>query len=118
MLLKFSKTAITTNGYISDFFSISRSIKQGCPIAPLLYIIQAEPMACKIRSNQNIVGIQLPILDGRPAQAKLNQYVDDTQLFAKNELSLPHIFDDLSIYENASGAKMNKEKTKGLFIGS
>jgi hypothetical protein len=118
MLLKFSKTAITTNGYISDFFSISRSIKQGCPIAPLLYIIQAEPMACKIRSNQNIVGIQLPILDGRPAQAKLNQYVDDTQLFAKNELSLPHIFDDLSIYEKASGAKMNKEKTKGLFIGS
>ena len=35
MLLKFSLTAIQTNGFVSEYFSISRSIKQGCPVAPI-----------------------------------------------------------------------------------
>jgi exonuclease III len=117
MMLSGSKIAIQTNGFLSEFFTISRSIKQGCPVAPLLYIIQAEPMACKIRKNTQISGIKLPIVDTFSSCAKINQFVDDTQLFAKNEASLPYIFKDLHIYEKASGAKMNKEKTKGLMIG-
>ena len=117
MLLQNSKVTIQTNGYFTDFFSISRSIKQGCPVAPLLYIIQAEPMACKIRKNPNIEGIQLPLIDNKPRSAKLNLYVDDTQLFAKTVKSVPFIMKDLTIYGKASGAKMNKEKTRGLGIG-
>ena len=44
MLFKRGKTCIKTNGFISKFFAISRSARQGCPAAPILYIIQAEPM--------------------------------------------------------------------------
>ena len=117
MLLKSAKTSISTNGFLSKYFPISRSIKQGCPVAPLLYILQAEPMACGIRQNDNIVGIQLPAIE-RPLTAKINQFVDDTQLFVQNETSLPHIFNELSNYEKASGAKMNKDKTVGLCIGT
>ena len=80
MLLVDSKVAIQTNGFISIFFPISRSVKQGCPIAPLLYIIQAEPIACKIRNNPNIKGIKLPSLDNVKKEAKLNLFVDDSQL--------------------------------------
>jgi hypothetical protein len=32
--------AIQTNGFISVYFQISCSIKQDCPIAPFLYILQ------------------------------------------------------------------------------
>ena len=117
MLLKSSKTAIQTNGFISEYFSISRSIKQGCPVAPILYILQAEAMACAVRNDKNIEGLKLPVIDNKQLTIKLNQYVDDTQFFLKNERSLPHLFKQLNFYEYASGAIMNKEKTTGLFIG-
>ena len=51
-------------------------------------------------------------------QVRINQFVDDTQLFVRNETSPPHIFNELSNYEKASGAKMNKDKTVGLCIGT
>ena len=117
MLLKSAKTSISTNGFLSKYFPISRSIKQGCPVAPLLYIFQAEPMACGIRQNENIGGIQLPAIE-RPLTVNINQFVDDTQLFVQNETSLPHSFNELSNYEKASGAKMNKDITVGLCIGT
>ena len=117
MLLKSSQTAIQTNGFVSEFFSISRSIKQGCPVAPILYILQAEAIACAVRNDTNIEGLNLPIHENIQLCIKLNQYVDDTQFFLKNENSLPHLFKQLKLYESASGAKMNKEKTTGLFIG-
>ena len=117
MLLKGSKTCIKTNGFLSDFFSLSRSIKQGCPVAPLLYIIQAEAMAASIRKDENIQGIKLPSPVNTSLETRLSQFDDDTQFFCKNEDSLPHIFRNLKRYEEASGARVNKSKTTGLLIG-
>jgi hypothetical protein len=48
MLVKSAATSIKTNGFVSKYFSISRSCRQGCPVAPLIYTLQAEPMACTI----------------------------------------------------------------------
>jgi hypothetical protein len=42
--------------------AISRSARQGCPAAPILYIIQAEPMACAIRNTPEIHGIKQDFL--------------------------------------------------------
>ena len=112
MLLKDSKTCIKTNGYVSKYITISRSARQGCPIAPLLYIIQAEPMACAIRANENVEGIKLSV-DGHIDEAKISLFADDTQLLNKNEKSVEKSFEILNIYELASGAKINFEKTRG-----
>ena len=60
MLLKEAKTCKLTNGFRSMNFPITRSMRQGCPIEPLIYILQAEPLACAIRKNQNIIGLPLP----------------------------------------------------------
>jgi hypothetical protein len=43
-------------------------------------------------------------------------FVDDTQLFNKNYESVKKSFDILTIYEKASGSKVNYEKTKDLDI--
>ena len=50
-----------------------------------------------------IVSIQLLVIE-RPSNAEINQHVDVTQLFARNETSLLHIFHDQSKYEQALGA--------------
>ena len=49
---------VTNNGYASNFFKLSRGIRQGCPISALLFIIVAEIMACSIRSSDNISGVE------------------------------------------------------------
>ena len=52
MMLKESKTAIKTNVFLSEYLPISRSMKQDCPSAPLLYIIKAESMAAPLDRTQ------------------------------------------------------------------
>mgnify|MGYP003875055635 CR=1 FL=1 len=73
-----AKTCIHTNGFTSRFLGITRSIRQGCPIAPMLYILQAEPLAASIRNNPNIKGIKLPTRTGDFIETKLNMFADHT----------------------------------------
>ena len=70
MLVKNATTSIKTNGFVSIFLSIFRSCRQGCPVAPLIYILQAEPMACATRGNNDIVVKLLWFLD----EPNLNVY--------------------------------------------
>jgi hypothetical protein len=44
-------------------------------------------------------------------ETKVNMFADDTQLINKTEESIEETFKTLEIYEKASGAKMNLEKT-------
>jgi hypothetical protein len=37
MLVKSAATSIKTNGFVSKYFSISCSCRQGCPVASLIY---------------------------------------------------------------------------------
>ena len=63
-------------------------------MAPLVYILQAEPVACAIRGDSEIQGIKkLPGgKDGEYIETKLCMFADDTQLFNKNDESVKKIF--------------------------
>ena len=81
MLFKRGKPCIKTNGFINFVFAISRSARQVCPTAPILYIIQTEPMDCTIRSIPVIHYIQLPDCEGQPAkEVNICMIANDTQL--------------------------------------
>ena len=87
---------------------------QGCPISPLLYILQAEPFAWVIYKNENIIGIPLQYIDPhtrKQANFKLVSYVNDAQFFNSSEESIREPFKNAEKYEKASGAKIQKIKT-------
>jgi len=118
MLYKCGQSSILTNGFLSRFFRLSRSLRQGCPIASYLYVLQAEPMAQSIRNNDKIKGIVLPTPNpGDKITTKISMFADDTQLFHSTEASIVEGFRTLDVYCKASGAKLNIHKTKGLYIG-
>jgi len=80
-----------------------------------LYILNAEILALHIRANKLIRGLRRP---DSQHEVNLSQYADDTSLLLRDEESIHTTFQTLDKYEQASGAKINRDKCKGLWCGS
>ena len=52
-------SCVLVNGHTSNAFAVTRGVRQGCPLSPLLYIIVAETIACAINKDNNIDGFRL-----------------------------------------------------------
>ena len=105
---------ILINGALGGPFSISRGVRQGCPLSPLLYILAAEPFSRAIQESPDIVGFPLPNGD----TVKILQYADDTTCFVMDDASLLALLNICDRFANATGAKLNLDKTEGLLFGS
>ena len=101
-------------GYMTNYFRVSRSVRQGCPLSPLLFVLCVELLAQKIRQNPEITGIELP----NSIEAKLSQFADDTTLICKDTMSLRGSMSVLGSFGEISGLKLNSKKTKAMWIGS
>ena len=75
-----------------------------------------EVLASLIRSSPGIEGFILP--GARGLQARVRLYADDTTAILRNLRSLTNLFDCVSVYENGSGAKLNRSKTEAMWLGA
>ena len=74
IMYKNTISQICTNGHISEVFTLTRGVRQGCPLSAMLFVIVAECMLIAIRKCKQINGFLLP--DGR--ESKVKAYADDT----------------------------------------
>ena len=107
-------SSVLINSERSDSFFVSRGVRQGCPLSPLLYIIISETLACAIHADPLIDGFSLP----GNRLVKIQQYADNTTIFVMSDQALVHVFAVFHRYELASGAKLNVTKSHGLLVGS
>ena len=107
-------STVIVNGHLSDAFPVSRGVRQGCPLSPLLYVLVAETMACAVRADTRIDGFPLPCSNRR---VKISQYADDTTVLVCSDVSLVALFQLFERYERASGARLNPRKCCGLLLG-
>ena len=117
-LYKNAKSSIITNGQQSAYFNITRGIRQGDSLSALLYIIQLEPLAQKLRETNKIKGIKIKLdnMNNSEIEIKGCQYVDDCNTFLKDKSCINDLADILNRYEEVSGSKVNFDKTKALAI--
>eukprot|EP00253_Pinus_taeda_P009858 PITA_09858 len=100
------------NGRSTEFFTASRGLRQGCPLSPLLYAIQAFVLSFQLDFCQ-----QIQILPGlRMVQnvKEINhaQFADDTLLLGGASINSASSFKkELDIYKEASGSKINYSKS-------
>lgn len=114
LLYKNIKSAVMTNGFISDKFNVTRSVRQGCALSPLLYVLAIEPFAIKIRSDPHIRGLRMP---GVNREIRIVQYADDNTNIVTTDESIRKVFMIAELYGKASGGLINKTKTLGFWLG-
>lgn len=101
------QSSINVNGYLSPFFGLSRGVRQGCPLSPLLYVLVSEVLAVNICCNPRISGLCLP---DSMVLSPISQYADDTSLILTSDHSIEAVFETYALFEKASGARLNQSK--------
>lgn len=99
-------------GSLSVPIQMKRGIRQGCPMSGQLYTLAIEPLLCLLRIK--LTGI---LVSNKPeAEAiKLSAYADDITVMVRNTHDVQVIKEALKIYEGASSAKLNWQKTEALW---
>ncbi|MCO5569111.1 hypothetical protein L7F22_022818 [Adiantum nelumboides] len=117
-LYRSASGSVTIGGHVGRTFQLSRSVRQGCPLAPYLFLFVAEMMSDFIRGQQPALrGLLMPMADEPDLIDQ--EYADDTLLFLHYSPDvLDTIRDALEIFCVASGARINWHKSYGILAGS
>ena len=103
------------NGQLTPKIAIKRSVRQGCPLSMLLYILCLEPLISKIQSNTLIQGLRIP--NGNQ-EIKSIQHADDMTVIVTKEMSYKILNNETKDFGNVSGSKINVDKTEILCLGN
>ena len=103
------------NGLRSEPFTLTRSIRQGCPLSPMLYILALEPFLRKLKANPTLCGLTLP---GASEVARYTAYADDVSVLVTSSAEVEEVSKEIGRYKDVTGAKINREKSVGLRLGS
>ena len=106
------ESSVLNNGFCTNSFKLSRGVRQGCPLCPYLFILSVELLACKIRQDKEIQGIQI-----FKKEIKISQFADDTSLLCNSCKSVQRAIQVLNDFGDVSGLRLNPSKTKALWLG-
>jgi hypothetical protein len=108
------ESAVVINGWTSTFFKPSRAVRQGCPLSPLVYVLCIEILAVNISTSPNVTCVYLP---DSIEQYKCSGYVDDTTIAVTTNEWI-EVFSIYDTFKEASGTKLNRGKSKGMWLGA
>ena len=99
-------SCVLNNSFTTNFFSVSRRVRQGDPLSPLLFILSLEILACYIRQDRNIHGLVI-----NNEEIKLTLFADDVTCFLRDRLSYLHLLVIIKFFSRFSGLSVNDDKT-------
>ena len=112
MLYIDSWCAVGLNGQSSEPFKRTRSIHQGCPLAPFFYLFVADCLSYLLDKDVAVKGLQLPRNQGEEIDQK---YVNDTNLYLEGSFkNLNNTKDVLKTYAAASYTQNNWKKSQAI----
>ena len=115
IIYKDMSSKVMVNGTFTEESKIFRSVRQGCPLSMLLYVICLEPLIYKINNNNSIKGLKIP---NCKKEVKSIQHADDITDIIINDSSFKALEIENKKYSEASGSKINPEKTEILKFGN
>ncbi|CAI5473374.1 unnamed protein product [Closterium sp. Yama58-4] len=106
-----TRTSLLVNGWIGEAVEVVSGVRQGCPLAPYLFLCAVEPLA------QEAANRRIGISEGDQRLAYLG-YADDTTLILEGEEQIAAAEKLLEEFAGESGLTTNKEKSVVLPLGS
>jgi hypothetical protein len=112
-LYKEATSAIKMNGDLGLDFQLARLVKQGCPLAPYLFILATDVLGYMLADPKyEVEGLSLP----KGSLIRDQTFADDTTLYLKG--TPPHLDKAqrvLTLFSSAFGAKINWHKSAAIW---
>ncbi|KAJ4451298.1 hypothetical protein ANN_02759 [Periplaneta americana] len=109
-LYRNAHSRIQINGYFTKPIPIQKSVRQGCPLSMILFTLCLEPLLRMIDRHLTL----MPNPMGIPT---VQAYADDISVICRNESQLGNLVDILTLYCNATNARVNYKKSALLPLG-
>ena len=106
--------SVMVNGESSKTFRLQRSVRQGCPLAPYLFLLTVDVLGRMLQHPEcRVQGLRLP--DNTTITNQM--FADDTLLLLEGTRdNLDRALHVINRFGAASGAKLNLHKSVGLWI--
>ena len=111
------QAVVQVNGRRSGVIAIERSVRQGCPLSPLLYVLALEPLLRRLRDEGTSPALRGIPFVGRLA-ARVSAFADDVTVFVSRLRDIEAVKEAVVEYERIAGAKVNFDKSEGLRLGA
>ncbi|KAG1529343.1 hypothetical protein G6F51_014173 [Rhizopus arrhizus] len=92
-------------------------MRQGDPLSPLLFNLALEPLPRTLMSSSQLSGFRF-LTDSTAERPILKSlaYADDILVFLSSPSELPILLSTISMYERASNARLNRDKTLAVSL--
>ena len=107
------ESRVLINGFLTESFPISRSVKQGDALSCVLFNLCIDTLIRSISNCPRIPSIRVNNLH----IPKVVAYADDVAILTNSE-ALQHVFDTYNSFSDISGLYLNVDKTEILRLSS
>ncbi|CAI5978792.1 unnamed protein product [Closterium sp. NIES-65] len=107
-----SFTRLLVNGWLGDRVDVRKGVRQGCPLAPYLFLCAVEPICQEAKRRK------LGINDHHADRLAYLGYADDTTLVLKGKRQIERAEELLEEFGARSGLRVNKDKSALLPLGA
>lgn len=105
-------TSIIVNGQVGTPIMVQNSVRQGCPMSPLLFALYLEPLCRMVAASTKIEGL---VMGGR--ELRVLAYADDVALICTTAAQAGEVLRLAHRFCGFSGAELNLEKSEGAWLG-
>ena len=111
-----ASAAVIVNGEQSQTFQLQRSVRQGCPLAPYLFLLTVDVLGQMLQHPEcGVQGLRLP--DNTSITNQM--FADDTLLLLDgNKENMDRALNVVHRFGAASGAKLNLHKSVGIWLSN
>ncbi|CAI7767926.1 unnamed protein product [Closterium sp. NIES-54] len=107
-----SFTRLLVNGWLGYRVDVRKGVRQGCPLAPYLFLCAVEPICQEAKHRK------LGINDDHVDRLAYLGYADDTTLVLKGKRQIERAEELLEEFGARSGLRVNKDKSALLPLGA